>query len=201
MIIILTFFIVFIIFLCIIFLIKKKEGFTDNSQPRCPNLLIQKGAAFYLYNTELAEVPGVNPIEFHNLEEYVEFLKWQHSVGIRCPVLYLQQSYDTQNNRIYKIRPSVTEIQAGLPPIKQSNNTTLLVDASRDDKPYNINSFPGIDTKNQYIGKITPLDVESNFGLNNQTDNAMSDDWNPIIAQQNIDKGVYANDNVQIYVP
>jgi hypothetical protein len=29
---------------------------------RCPNMLIQKGSAFFLYNTKLAEVPGVNPV-------------------------------------------------------------------------------------------------------------------------------------------
>jgi hypothetical protein len=44
-----------------------KEGLTMNGQMRCPNLLIQKGAKFYLYNSNIAEVPGVNPIEFNNL--------------------------------------------------------------------------------------------------------------------------------------
>jgi len=32
------------------------EGFTNNQStgPRCPNLLIQKGSRFYLYNSKLA---------------------------------------------------------------------------------------------------------------------------------------------------
>lgn len=101
-----------------------KEGLTNNSSTgqRCPNLLIQKGTRFYLYNTKLAEVPGVNPIEFSNLEDYTEFLDWQRSQNIRCPVLYLQESYDAQGNRVYKSRPSVSEPQAGLPPSTSSSS-------------------------------------------------------------------------------
>ena len=104
------------------------------SSGRCPNMLIQKGAAFYLYNTKLAEVPGVNPVMFNNLEEYVEFLDWQRSQGIRCPVLYLQEVYDTQGNVTYKARPCVTEPQGGLPP------TTASLDANVTKFP----SSPGI---------------------------------------------------------
>ena len=101
---------------------------------RCPNMLIQKGAAFYLYNTKLAEVPGVNPVMFNNLEEYVEFLDWQRSQGIRCPVLYLQEVYDSQGNMTYKARPGVTDPQGGLPP------TTASFDANVTQFP----SEPGI---------------------------------------------------------
>lgn len=96
---------------------KYAEGFTNTGvQPRCPNLLIQKGTKFYLYNSKLAQVPGVNPIEFDNLEDYTQFLDWQKSQNIRCPVLYLQSSYDAQGNNVYKVRPSVSEPQAGIPP-------------------------------------------------------------------------------------
>ena len=71
-----------------------KEGLVNmDKSPSCPNLLIQKDSRFYLYNSKLAKVPGVNPIEFDNLEDYVEFLDWQRSQGIRCPVLYLQQTF------------------------------------------------------------------------------------------------------------
>jgi len=104
------------------------------SSGRCPNMLIQKGAAYYLYNTKLAEVPGVNPVRFNNLEEYVEFLDWQRSQGIRCPVLYLQEVYDSQGNMTYKARPSVSDPQGGLPP------TTASLDANVTQFP----SSPGI---------------------------------------------------------
>jgi hypothetical protein len=100
---------------------KTVEGlemqYTNNGENRCPNLLIQRGAKFFLYNTRIAEVPGVNPVEFNHLDDYVEFLQWQRSVGIRCPVLYLQQVYTADGKRVYKTRPSVTELEDGLPPI------------------------------------------------------------------------------------
>ena len=73
---------------------KSVEGFTNSKGQRCPDMLIQKGSKFYLYNSKVAQVPGVNPIEFNNLEDYTEFLDWQRSQNIRCPVLYLQETYD-----------------------------------------------------------------------------------------------------------
>jgi len=156
------------------------EGFKPNEKNgvRCPNLLIQKGSKFYLYNSKLARVPGVNPIEFDNLEDYSEFLDWQRSQKIRCPVLYLQETYDAQGNKVYKTRPSVFEPQAGLPPsiasshgdvILESNlgtpgmpaytNPTLLVDATQNDPPYNTNSYPAHDQTDYYIGTTTPQDM------------------------------------------
>jgi hypothetical protein len=165
---------------------KVLEGFS--SQHRCPNLLVQKDAKLYLYTTNLAEVPGVNPIVFNNLEEYTEFIEWQRSAGIRCPVLYLQNTYDAQGNRVYKIRPSVSEPQGGLPPSSSgSTNGTLdeiqspsfqyapddamspksylhpvetkLVDANHNDPPYNQNSYPSYDQTSYYVGTVTPLDA------------------------------------------
>ena len=58
---------------------------------------------FHLLNTKLARVPGVNPLTFQNLEEYTEFVKWQRSNGINCPVLFLQHTYNVQGNSEYKV--------------------------------------------------------------------------------------------------
>jgi len=99
----------------------KKEGMEDMSSPRCPDTLVQRGSRLFLYNSRLAEVPGVNPIAFNNLEEYVEFLEWQKSQGISCPVLYLQEVEDASGKVTCKVRPCVTEPQGGLPP----TNATL----------------------------------------------------------------------------
>ena len=205
---------------------KYYEGLTNNTfnKSRCPNLLIQKGSQFYLYNSKLAQVPGVNPVEFDNLEDYTEFLDWQRSQGIRCPVLYLQQSYDTQGNEIYKVRPSVSEPQAGLPPSIASSsgkpimeipsglgtpdslaypNPTLLVDATRNDKPYNINSYPAFDQSSYYVGTTTPLDT-----MNITQEQApispdpMDPNWGGAsYTQELVDKGYYAENNVAIYIP
>jgi hypothetical protein len=205
------------------------EAFTNkySKQPRCPNLLIQKGSRFYLYNSKLAEVPGVNPIEFDNLEDYTEFLDWQRSQNIRCPVLYLQETYDAQGNKVYKSRPSVSEPQAGLPPSAASPigiasqvppfmetslepvgdqaypNPTLLVDATRNDPPYNQQSYPAHDQTSYYIGTTTPLDKmdidQENAPI---SPNPMDPNWGGAAYTQGlVDKGYYKDDEVKIYIP
>jgi hypothetical protein len=202
---------------------KYIESFTNpNYKPRCPNLLIQKDSRFYLYNSNLAEVPGVNPIEFNNLEDYTEFLDWQRSQGIRCPVLYLQSSYDAQGNRVYKARPSVSEPQAGLPPssaapigvasqvppIMESSlgdpnaiaypNPTLLVDATRNDPPYNKGSYPAHDQTSYYVGTTSPLDM---MDVRQEqavvSPNPMDPNWGGAdYTQSLVDKGYYVDNEI-----
>lgn len=106
-----------------VFRTNKKEGFRKvDSKKSCPDLLVQKGTKIYLYNTNRAEVPGVNPIAFNNLEEYTEFLDWQKSQGIYCPVLYLQEVYDASGKMVCKVRPCTSEPQGGLPPASATND-------------------------------------------------------------------------------
>jgi hypothetical protein len=183
------------------------EGF---SQKQCPDILIQSGAKFYLYNSKLAKVPGVNPVEFDNLEDYTEFLDWQKSQGIRCPVLYLQQTNDAQGQNVYKVRPSVFDLQGGLPPsILLPPNPTLLVDATRDDKPYNTQSFPAFDSTSYYVGTTTPLDtmnntvktVNANGNVTAYSPDPMDPNWGGNEFTQNlIDQGYYKGNEVQIRV-
>ena len=82
----------------------------------CPNILIQYDSKYYLFNSNKARIPGVNPLVFKTLEDYNDFLKWQQTVGIKCPVLYVQKTYDAQGKRVFKMRPSVNELKGGLPP-------------------------------------------------------------------------------------
>jgi hypothetical protein len=201
---------------------KYAEGLTNNttSGQRCPNLLIQKGSRFYLYNSKLAKVPGVNPIEFDNLEDYTEFLDWQKSQNIRCPVLYLQETYDAQGNPVYKARPSVSEPQAGLPPSIASSSgdiimesslgdanslaypdPSLLVDATRNDPPYNYNSYPAYDQTDYYIGKTTPLDAMNVYEENkNISPDPMNPNWGgSSYTEELVDKGYYKDNEVLFY--
>ena len=138
--------------------ITLKEGFLGNSN--CPNLLLQKGSEIFLYNKNRAHVPGVNPIKFNNLEEYVEFTDWQRRMGIKCPVLYLQQTYDAQNNLGWRPLNDPVYPNAGVlaGPMPQMPQETLLYDAGRLDPPYNQADYPAYDEMNQYIGDYTPLD-------------------------------------------
>jgi hypothetical protein len=203
---------------------KYAEGFTNaNFNPKCPNLLIQKDSKFYLYNSKLAEVPGVNPIQFDNLEDYTEFLDWQRSQGIRCPVLYLQSTYDAQGNQVYKARPSVSEPQAGLPPssappigiasqvppIMESSlaskemvypNPTLLVDATQNDPPYNKGGYPAHDQTSYYVGTTTPLDM-MNYEKAPVSPDPMDPNWGGSeYTQKLVEQGYYKGSEVSIYV-
>ena len=213
----------YLIFIIIVFLLGLYffgkygtiEGMMNNSNTvRCPDLLIQHGSAIYLYNSNVAEIAGVNPIRFENLEEYSEFISWQKSQGIFCPILYLQHSYDAQSNSTYKIRPSINDPQGGLPfssttipssnqlPIKNPNPSTLLTDAGKNDPPYNKNSMPAFDPNNQNIGNITPIDNLSHPYENMLfSPNAMDDNFNPAYEEKLIDEGVFAGSEVQLYVP
>lgn len=145
-------------------------GMSTNSgdESRCPNLLIQKGPVLYLYNTKRAPVPGVNPVRFDNLEEYVEFTEWLRGQGIKCPILFLQHSIDAQGESIYAIRPGPTNLQGGLSPNiapvtpvfgiptskgagsdvsamfspEQIAEITRIIDQSSDNDPYNSAKYP-----------------------------------------------------------
>jgi hypothetical protein len=230
----LTFLFILVFFIGLYFYAKSSdpkyaEGLTNSNSnkknPRCPDLLIQKDSKFYLYNSKVARVPGVNPVEFDNLEDYTEFLDWQRSQGIRCPVLYLQQTFDAQGNPVYKVRPSVSEPQGGLPPsinmppgiasssgkiIMESSlgtadapaypNPTLLVDAGRNDPPYNKNSFPAFDQSSYYIGATTPLDA-MNIQQEKQSvsPDPMDPNWGGVkYTQSLVDKGYYKGNEVSM---
>ena len=192
------------------------EGF-ESVNNNCPNILIQKDKELYLYNSRKAKIPGVNPVKFNNLEDYVEFLDWQRSQNIRCPVLFLQHSYDTQGNPVYKFRPSPTDVQGGLPPMltygtdahaiplsaQESQHgvpeETKLLDASRDDDPYNENSYPGYDPINLYQGEYTPLDkmTHQQEGTGKISTNAMDVNWGGHdFTETAIEAGYYKGDEV-----
>ena len=151
--------IMFLLGIYFIYNFPNKEGFDTK---KCPNVLIREGDKYILFNNKLATIPGVNPMTFDHLGEYVEFLEWQRSQKIQCPVLYLQKTIDAQGNDVYAIRPSPTDPQGGLPHVNTSPkgiaSVNKLYDAGRDDPPFNCNSFPGYDKQNQYIGKTVPLD-------------------------------------------
>lgn len=156
------------------------------SNKRCPNMLIEKDGAYYLYNSNLAVVPGVNPIQFNNLEDYSEFIEWQNSQNIHCPVLYLQYSTDTQNNELIQVKPSIFENQGGLPSIERDPLTkdsekyieeNKILDATLDNsKEFNKNSYQGIDVQNQDIGLDNPID-KMFYSTETKSVNPMDPNW------------------------
>ena len=77
-------------------------------------------------------IPGVNPIEFDNLEEYAEYVKWSQKVGIKCPILYYEQSYNTQGDLGYRMLNDPLDPKAGLrsDPYMRKAPTQLLRDSN-----------------------------------------------------------------------
>lgn len=214
--------VIILIALGLLFMMSKSTKESFMNADRCPNILIQKGNDFYLYNSRMAKVPGVNPLRFNSLEDYTEFVSWQRSQGIRCPVLYLQRSYDTQGNETYAMRPSPNDTQGGLQPVitygpaQQNENIppefslgaqtlppeTKLFDANMNDPPYNVNSYPPFDQQNQYIGLNTPLDKMFNENKGGVSPNPMDPNWGGAeFTQRLIDQGYYRDNEVAIAIP
>mgnify|MGYP000612031120 CR=1 FL=1 len=180
------------------------------NQDRCPNILIQKGSELYLHNSRLAKVPGVNPLKFNNLEEYTEFMEWQRSQGIRCPVLYLQHSFDAQGNPVYKIRPSPLDPKGGLPPVAcpgsiiNDDAVNALANATShriedaDNPPMDAPSYPAFDPMDP---KALSLQVDHAMNRSGPSANPMHTNWggdsytNSLIAS-----GKYAGNEVSIRV-
>lgn len=154
---------------------KNKEGFGVSKE--CPNLLVKKGKEIHLIYKNKAKIPGVNPLVFDNLEEYVEFAEWQRAKKIKCPILYFEETYDAQNNQTFRMLPDPVDKQAGLPITKkQEIPMQPLYDANHDDMPYNRHSYAGFDPDDQYVGAFTPLDRNFNFD-GKKSINAMDTNW------------------------
>ena len=150
---------------------------------KCPNLLVRKGKEIHLVNTNKALIPGVNPIKFESLEDYAQFVEYQKHMKINCPILYYQETYDTQNNKGYRLHSDPLNPEAGLPskiakeydinksPIIaeqkkndvevefQVDNTGHLKQKSPQDYTIKHDKFTqSMDTNDQDVGKLTHLD-------------------------------------------
>jgi hypothetical protein len=173
-------------------------SFESTNSQRCPNILIQHGNEIFLYNSKVEKVPGVNPIRFKSLEDYSEFMEWLQGRGIRCPILFLQFSYDAQGNAVYKMRPSPVDLQGGLSPnVPYSPAPAALVqmmDASRDNPPFNNQMYDGFDPLNFNMGDYTTQDAEFRAKELTMTysDNPMDANWGgKQYSESVVDSGAY----------
>ncbi len=158
-----------------------QEGFAT----RCPDVLVQDGEELILKNTKLADIPGVNPVRFKNLEEYTQFMHWQQSQNIKCPVLFYQKTFDAQNQQIYMERPPP------VPPLTKHPDT--------DNPPYAMQTYPAMDPHNQDIGTNSLLNQYHNVGEQEvvSSDNAMDRNWGGVEQQhQNINNDFYVGNSV-----
>ena len=178
------------------------QSVADNAiqTDRCPNILVQHGSEIFLYNSKVEKVPGVNPIRFKSLEDYAEFTEWLKGRGIRCPVLFLQYSYNTQGEAVYKIRPSPADIQGGLsanvPYSPAPAALVQMMDASRDNPPFNNQMYDGFDPLNFNMGDYTAHDAafrEKELTMT-YSDNPMDANWGGIrYSESAVASGIYAD--------
>ena len=137
------------------------EGFGGRSGYECPDIILKKGNKIFLYNPDMEKVPGVNPIKLRSLSEYEDYIKWQRSSGLKCPILHLEEVCDTQGKQKYEVRKSfhcdepVGPSTHKIPKITKPPCMDRLLDANIDnDVKFNQNMFPAFDPYNQDIGKV-----------------------------------------------
>lgn len=174
--------------------------FAAMNTDRCPNILIQHGSEIFLYNSKVEKVPGVNPIRFKSLDDYSEFMDWLQGRGIRCPVLFLQFSYDAQGQAVYKMRPSPTDLQGGLSPNTPYSPAPAalvqMMDASRDNPPFNNQMYDGFDPLNFNMGDYTTQDAafREKELTSKYSDNPMDANWGGIrYSESAVASGIYAD--------
>lgn len=191
--------------------IKSKEGMEVMAGSRrkrmCGDLLVKEGNQIKLYNSNTASVPGVNPIVFNNLEEYGEFVAWMKSQNIHCPVLVLEESYNVQGDKTYtpsgdmRFLGAVSDDLIQMP--YEGNGQSVIqpiIDASRDNPPYNMGDHQGYDPLNQQIGRITKLDLEpTDVIMNNESPFATDPNWGgPAYSRRLLDAGMFDEDKVYV---
>lgn len=200
------------------------EGPGGSTNQGCPNLLVQNGSKFLLYNKNQPEVEGENPLEFGNLEQYVTYINKQRMLGKHCPVLYIQRTMGAQGDDVYKVRATPEDPQGGTPPPQSTN---LPASANFPQTPYDqkmymdnlaqslANNLSVSQAKNvdkleltksvlaetpngcpTNIDNIKPLEVKG------RTADPMTDNWGgPKFSQELIDQGYYVGNEVMMAVP
>lgn len=112
----LVLFLIIVFFLWgIYFMVKRPiEPFVSG---KCPTTLIKDGNHFFVYDPSMAKVPGVNPIQFKDLEEYKEYVDWQRKSNLNCPILHLEKVFAADGSHMYEIRQNFLESEdCGLQP-------------------------------------------------------------------------------------
>lgn len=99
--IIIVIFIILLIISIYLYTTRFFEGLVGNVG--CPDMLLQKGNQYLLYNTYIPE-SSTNPVVFDNLAQYAEYINVETEKGNKCPILFVQQVLGAQGDSTYKIK-------------------------------------------------------------------------------------------------
>ena len=99
--------------------------------------------------------------------------------------------------------PPIPESSLGYPDSLAYPNPTLLVDATRNNPPWNFGNYPPQDQTSYYIGRTTPLDMMDVAQEQAPVSpNPMDSNWGGAEFTQNlVDKGYYVENEVKIAIP
>jgi len=173
---------------------SSKEGLqnSDEKTASCPNVLIKRGNSIYMYNN--MDNHDEMPVKFDSLEDYIQYVEKQRSLGYDCPVLFLQQENDTQGKDVYRLRPSPLNQQGGLQPI----TVAPIIDASRQNGNWNANNYAGFDPIGLQVGVYNKLDqIHDSTAQSPLSDNPYDFNWGGVeYTRMAIDSGKYAENNI-----
>ena len=190
--------------------IKENLQSSFEKSAKCPNVLVRNGNMLLLYNT--TDTHDEIPLQFNNLDEYIQYVRDQRVKGVNCPVLFLQQENDVQGKDVYRARPNPFEQQGGVNPVTVTvpNNVITgsvplsfppampLIDANRTHGPYNQNQYPGFDPYGLQQGQFSQLD-EIHVATQKQpvSDSPMDPNWGGVsYSQAAVESGKYIDNNV-----
>jgi len=119
-----------------------------------------------MYNQNAPEEPGVNPIIFNTLDDYIYYVKVQrYKYGNNCPVLYLQEESDAQGNDVYRVRPGPFDTQGGTKTIPGFPNGMVLpqIPVTYPSLPVNVMTPPNYMAQNlENMGGYSINPISSN---------------------------------------
>lgn len=187
---------------------SNKEGLqnAEEKTATCPNVLVRNGNVLLLYNS--TNIHDELPLQFNNLDEYIEHVKDQREKGMNCPILYLQKENDVQGKDVYRVRPSPFAQSGGADTITIDHDTEKkglsyppprrIIDSNDDNPPFNANHYPGFDPYGLQIGEFTKLDAVHNSTANSKlSDSPMDPNWGGVeFSQKAVDSGKYIENNV-----
>ena len=148
------------------------ESFSnEDPQKGCYDLLVKKDGRYYLYNSKVAYVPGVNPIVFNELEEYGQYMEWEKKHGVKCPILMVEETINAQNESKYNLMPKPLSDPGEM---KMFNGLNAASSSQPLNKPVD---NPKIQKFNEMISEyLSDSTIDGNTTLGKSA-NAMDSNW------------------------